>query len=181
MSLESPTRISVGLVLTASPKSLNRYIYDPIASSTRAIIGRYIATLVCFMCVVLWHLPMTPTLIIWIGLNIVGSFIELWAKALGRTPFWSNVQSRLSRPNLLRLVAFASLPLFLLAIISNTYFLSNNELIGQEFIRRVLSSSNRYFIYLMIVLYCGANVSLDYNRTIASSIDLAKMHGLRRS
>lgn len=118
---------------------------------------------------------------IWIGLNIVGSFIEIWAKALGRTTMWSKISNNLSRPNLLRIVAFASLPLFLLAIISNIFFLSNNEQIGQEFIRRVFSSSSQYVIYLIIVLYCGANVSLDYNRTIASSIDLAKMHGLRRS
>lgn len=117
---------------------------------------------------------------IWICLNVMGSFLEIWAKAFSRTPLWAQFKNRLSRPNLLRLLALSSLPLFLTAIVSNVYFLSNNEQIGLEFIRRIFGNYNHYFWYLIFVLYCGANVSLDYNRVVASSVDLAKMHGLRR-
>lgn len=116
------------------------------------------------MCIALWHLPLTPALITWISLNIINSFIEIWAKALGKMDFWARFQEKISRSNYLRLLALLSLPLFLLAIMSNIFFLSGNEQVGYEFLKRILNNTNSYTFYILITLYCGANVSLDYNK-----------------
>lgn len=129
------------------------------------------------MCIALWHLPMTSTLIMWISLNIIGAFVEIWAKALGKTSFWTNITGQLSRPNHLRLLALISLPLFVLAIVSNLFFLSANEQVSYEFFKRILNNTDSYAVYLVLSLYCGANVSLDYNKVVKSSVDFAKMHG----
>lgn len=113
----------------------------------------------------------------WISMNILGAFLEIWAQTLGRTDFWARFRDGLSRPNYLRLLAVIGLPAFLLAVSSNLFFLSVNEQVGYEFIKRVLNNTNNYAVYLLIVLYFGANVSLDYNRVVKSSVDFAKMHG----
>lgn len=110
-------------------------------------------------------------------MNILNAFIEIWAKTLDKTEFWGRIKDNLSRPNYLRLLALLGLPLFVLAVSSNLFFLSVNEQVGHEFIKRILNNSNNYAIYLLIVLYCGANVSLDYNKVVRSSIDFAQSHG----
>lgn len=161
---------------------LRRYIYDPIVSKQRSAFRRVLGMLVCFFSIALWHLPLTSTLIMWISLNVLNSFIELWARSLSETNFWQkSVKSKLSRANYLRLLAFLGLPLFTLAITSNLFFLSSNEQVGHEFIKRLLNNTNNYTLYLLLVLYFGANVSLDYNRVVEPSVNLAEAHGLSSS
>lgn len=110
-------------------------------------------------------------------MNILSAFIEIWAKTLDRTEFWTRFKNQISRPNYLRLLALVGLPMFVLAVSSNLFFLSVNEQVGYEFIKRILNNTNNYAAYLLIVLYCGANVSLDYNRVVKSSVDFAQSHG----
>jgi len=110
-------------------------------------------------------------------LNIVSAFIEIWTKTLARTNFWLDITRKISRPCYLRLLAFVSLPLFALAITSNLFFLSENEQVGYEFAKRTLNNTNNYALYLAIALYCGANVSLDYNRVVKSSKPFDEAHG----
>lgn len=143
-----------------------------------SIFKKFVATFACFICITLWHLPITPTLIIWISLNILNSFIEAWGKALAGTKLWSGLRSKLSRASYLRLLALLGLPLFILSIISNLFFLSSNEKVGHEFIKRILENTHNYTIFLILTLYCGANVSLDYNKVVVSTTDLAHAHGL---
>lgn len=152
---------------------LRRYIYDPIATSTRNILGRFLGTLVCFMCIALWHLPLTQPLIVWLGLNLVAAFIELWAVSLSRMQLWTNFRNKLSRPTYIRILALVGLPLFTLAVLSSTYFLSGNDRVGNEFIKRIFDTSNAYALHLLFALYCGANVSIDYNKLGA---DLTALH-----
>lgn len=157
---------------------LRKYIYDPIVQQPKnSTFHRFLATFVSFICVALWHLPLTPTLIMWLTLNLISAFIEMWARALGRTEFWIRFKMQLSWQNNMRLLAFISLPLFLLAVFSNLFFLSVNEQVGYEFAKRVLNNTNNYAICLMIVLYCGANVSLDYNMKFSNSVSFAQSHG----
>lgn len=160
--------------ITTSP---NRYIYDPITSDGLSTFRRVLAIMTCFFCIALWHLPLTPTLLMWISLNVLNSFLELWAKSLANTDFWFKFRASISRANYLRLLALLSLPLFALAIVSNLFFLSANDHIGYEFMSRILNNSNQFAIYLMLSLYFGANVSLDYNRVVKAPIDLAEAHG----
>lgn len=115
----------------------------------------------------------------WLSLNVVGSFVEIWVRAFSKIDLWNNITNQLSRGNYLRLLAVASLPLFLLAILSNVYFLSGNEQIGNEFIKRISNNSNYYTLFLLLALYTGAQVSIDYNRVAASKVDLAPLHGLK--
>lgn len=156
---------------------LRRYIYDPIVQSGRSMASRFLGSLVCFFCLAIWHLPFTPTLAMWIGLNIICSLVELWANAVSYTPFWSQIREHLSRPNYLRLLALIGLPMYATAVVSNLYFLSNNDQMVHEFLKRILNNTENYAIYFMIALYFGANVSLDYNRVVKSPIDLGRMHG----
>lgn len=156
---------------------LRKYIYDPIITSGGSILRRFFATFVCFICIALWHLPLTPTLLMWIALNVIGSFIEIWAKSLSKTEFWLvRVSRNMTRTNYLRLLAILGLPLFTLAIVSNLFFLSSNEQIGFEFVKRILNNTNNFALYLLLSLYCGANVSLDYNRVVKSSVEFAQCH-----
>lgn len=152
---------------------LRRYIYDPIVLSTSTIIGKFFATLACFFCIALWHLPLTPALVMWLGLNVIGSFIEIWAKSFAELNAWTRFKSKLSRANYLRTLALIGVPMFLLAVHSNMYFLSGNEHIGNEFIKRVFNCSNCFWFHLLFALYCGANVSIDYNKMGG---DLGTMH-----
>lgn len=135
---------------------------------------RFLATLVCFMCIAIWHLPLTPALIMWISLNVIGAFVEIWARALSQTSVWAGFRAKVSRANYLRLLAIISLPLFVLAIVSNLFFLAANEQVPHEFARRIFANAGNFTLGLMFVLYCGANVSLDYNRMVESSVDFAK-------
>lgn len=161
---------------------MRKYIYDPIVSSGSSILRRFLATFVCFMCVALWHLPLSPTLVMWIILNILGAFTEIWAYSLSKTEIWlSRVKENMTRTNYLRLLALLGVPLFTLAVVSNLFFLSSNEQIGFELVKRILNNTNNYAIYLLLALYCGANVSLDYNRVVKSSVDFAKCHGFPMS
>jgi len=143
---------------------LRRYIYDPIVRSTNSVIGKFLAMIVCFICIALWHLPMTPALKMWLGLNLLGSFIEIWAKSFAQLYSWNLFISKLSRATYLRLLALMGLPLFLLAIHSNLYFLTGNEQVGSELIKRFFDCSNYYALHLLFALYCGACVSIDYNK-----------------
>lgn len=157
---------------------LRKYIYDPIVIPGGSISRRFFATFVCFFCIALWHLPLNSTLKMWIALNVIGSFIEIWAQSLSRTEFWLvRVKENLARPNYLRLLAILGLPLYTLAIISNLFFLSSNEQIGFELVKRILNNTDNYALFLLLSLYCGANVSLDYNRVVKSSVEFAKCHG----
>lgn len=113
----------------------------------------------------------------WIGLNIICTLVELWATAVSCSPFWTQIREQLSRPNYLRLLALIGLPIFVTAVVSNLYFLSNNDQMVHEFLKRILNNTNNYAIYLMVALYFGANVSLDYNRVVKSTINLSSMHG----
>lgn len=149
---------------------LKKYIYSPIAGPGSSVVSRLFATLVAFLFIGLWHLPLTPSILMWLSLNIICTFVEVWAKELGKTDFWiTRIKSKLSRANYLRLIAFASLPLFTMAIQSSVFFLTDNEKIGHEFFDRILNNVNNYAIYLALVLYCGANVSIDYSRVKGNS------------
>lgn len=143
---------------------LRKYIYDPIVSSTKTIVGRFIGTLVCFMCIALWHLPLTTPLTMWLGLNIIAAVMELWAGSFSRIDVWVRIKNRLSRTNYVRVLALVGLPIFMLGLWSSTYFLSGNEQIGNEFIKRIFNGTNAYALHLLFALYCGANVSIDYNK-----------------
>lgn len=146
---------------------LKNYFYGPIARSGSSHCRRFMATIACFLCVAVWHLPLTTTLIMWISLNVLCTFAEIWARSLSRTQYWlQSVKYRLSRPAYLRLLAFVSLPVFGLTLLSSLFFLSSNDQVGNEFVKRILSNSNNYALYLGLVLYCGASVSLDYNQTV---------------
>lgn len=148
---------------------LKKYIYLPIAQSGKSIFFKLSATLVVFFCVGLWHLPITPTLILWISLNLLTTFIEILANSISNTKLWVNLKKSLSAPNYLRLLAFIGLPIFLTAIISNVFFLSENEQLGLDIASRILNNHQSFAIFLMLALYCGANVSLDYNQIVKSS------------
>lgn len=154
---------------------LKKYAYDPIVKSNRTIYARFLATFVSFVCIALWHLPLTPAIITWLGLNILGSFIEIWARTLTTFEPWKRFRSKLSQANYIRVLAIAGVPLFLLAVLSNLYFLSGNEQIGNEFIKRIFNGSNYFTLHLLFALYCGANVSIDYNKMAG---DLGPMHGV---
>lgn len=156
---------------------LRKYIYDPITKPGNTTLRRFAATLVCFGFIALWHLPLTSTLTMWIGLNVISALLEIWARAFGQTSVWDRVKQSLSRPSYLRLLAIISLPLFALAIFSNLFFLSNSEQVANEFAKRILNNSNNYAYYIMLLLYCGANVSLDYNKVVKSTVDFAESHG----
>lgn len=156
---------------------LRKYIYNPIATSTPNIVTRFMATIVCFGCIALWHLPLTTPLLMWLGLNLVAAVFELWARAFARKELWSRFKNRLSRPSYIRVLALLGLPLFLLAVLSNLYFLSGNEMIGEEFMKRVLNSSNCFSCHLLFALYCGAIVSIDYNKT---GDDRGPLHGVQQ-
>lgn len=107
---------------------------------------------------------------------MICSFIEIWAKALSNIDFWTRLRKNLSPASYIRLLALAGMPLFLLAILSNLYFLSGNEQIGNEMIKRIFNNSNYFALHFLFALYCGANVSLDYNKV---SINLAPLHGMK--
>lgn len=139
--------------------------------------SRFIGSLACFLCLAVWHLPLTSTLVMWIGLNIVCSLVELWAAAVSCSSFWLQIKEKLSRPNYLRLLALIGLPIFATAIVSNLYFLTENDQMVHEFLKRILNNTDNYAIYFMAALYFGANVSLDYNRVVKSPVDLGRMHG----
>ena len=156
---------------------LRKYIYNPIVASTTHIGGRFLAMVVCFGCVALWHLPLTSPLIIWLGLNMVAATFELWARTFARRESWSRFRNRLSRPNYIRILAILGLPLFFLAVLSNLYFLSGNELVGEEFMKRILNTSSCFWFHLMFALYCGANVSIDYNKV---GVNLGTLHGMKQ-
>lgn len=129
------------------------------------------------MCIALWHLPLTPTLVLWIGLNVISAFIELWANVVSKLNFWITLRENLSRSAYLRLLAVLSLPLFALALVSNLFFLSSNEQVVYEFVNRIFNNTDSFAIYLMLALYCGANVSLDYNKVVKGTVEFTKMHG----
>lgn len=153
---------------------LRRYIYNPISRTD--IASRFLATIVCFGCIALWHLPLTAPLIMWLGLNSITAIFELWARVFARKEAWSRFRNSMSRTNYFRILALLGVPLFLIAVLSNLYFLSGNELIGEEFIKRILANSNYFTLYLLLALYFGANVSIDYNKI---GVDLVPLHGLR--
>ena len=109
----------------------------------------------------------------WLSLNMIGAFVEIWAKSFSKIEFWTRFQNKLSRPSYMRILALVGLPPFLLAVLSNLYFLSGNEQIGNELIRRVFSGSNHYALHLIFSLYCGAMVSIGYNKMAG---DLTPLH-----
>lgn len=152
---------------------LRKYIYNPVVSFTSNIIGRFLGTVICFMCIALWHWPLTQALMMWIGLNIIAAFIEIWANSFARLRTWTNFRNKLSRHNYIRILALIGIPMFLVAVLSSTYFLSGNDQVANEFIKRIFSKSNTFALHLIFVLYCGANVSIDYNKIGG---DLATLH-----
>lgn len=156
---------------------LKTYIYVPIAQSGESIIFKLIGTVTVFICVTLWHLPLTQTLSIWISLNVMTTMVEIWARAFSETKLWLKLKNNLSTPNYLRLSALISLPIFLTAVLSNVLFLSENEKLGMKILNRIINNSNNYGLYLLLVLYCGANVSLDYNQVVKSAQHLVSPLG----
>lgn len=151
---------------------LRKYIYTPIVKVGPSIFYRLLATLVVFFCVMLWHLPLTPTLSMWITINVISTFIEIWARAIGNTGLWTSIINKISPPNHLRLIAAMSIPLFITALVSSLYFLTENENIAQEFFRRIMDNTNNFTIFLLLALYCGANVSIDYNQAVKNPMCL---------
>lgn len=156
---------------------LKKYIYKPITQSGDSIIRRIVGTLVVFFCVALWHLPLTPCLTIWLSLNIISASIEIWARALSDTHHWQSLQQKLSAPNYLRLLALISIPLFALAILSSLFFLTDDERIANEFLKRLIDNSNNFALAMLFALYCGANVSMDYNQILRGSNGLVNSSG----
>lgn len=156
---------------------LKKYVYLPIAQSGSSIFYKLIATNIVFVCVGLWHLPITPTLLLWLSLNFMTTMLEIMASTLSNTKLWISIKKSLSAANYLRLLALIGLPIFLTAILSNVFFLSENEELGLNIAHRIFDNTNNFAVFLLLALYCGANVSLDYNQVVKSSSNLLSPYG----
>lgn len=123
--------------------------------------NRILATSVCFACVTLWHLPITQALILWISFNLFCVNCEMIATLIGTTTHWRWFESMLDRAGSLRLHALLSVPFFAMALLSNIFFLSNED-VGSNLVNRLISKSS-FTASLALFLYFGANVSIDYH------------------
>lgn len=139
---------------------LLEYIYKPslqILGSSK-ILSPAIASLASFIFVGTWHMPINRSILTWILMNYICAVIEIVAKNVGKTFTFKNH----------RTIALLSLPLYIVTIISTQLFLSPQEYLVVEFMRRIGNMQDDFPLYFIMIVYCGINVSIKVRKRLGT-------------
>nr|CAH7744137.1 unnamed protein product [Callosobruchus chinensis] len=142
-------------------KFLVRHIYIPIVKLTS---HKLLASMTTFAFVYIWH-GTALYILIWCILNYIGIVIEQTCSSLNK-PDMNKSHSDWSR----RTKCFFGALLLAVSAISNFYFFGGKQ-IGDLFFQRVFTDNLSNTIILVIILYCGAQVSTELRSMHARKCD----------
>ncbi|VEN55145.1 unnamed protein product [Callosobruchus maculatus] len=145
-------------------KFLVRHIYIPVVKLTS---HKLLASMTTFAFVYIWH-GTALYILIWCILNYIGIVIEQTCSSLFSVnkPDMNKSCSDLSR----RTKCFFGALLLAVSAISNFYFFGGKQ-IGDLFFQRVFTDSLFNTVILVIILYCGAQVSTELRSMHARKCD----------
>ncbi len=137
-----------------------RYFYLPLigAFQTRGIVPRLFASFSTFCFIWLWH-GMNSDLFVWSSLNFIGITFEAVAREISRTRVIVDCASYVGVKFMTRFLCLLSVPLTMMSLVSQSFFLMGHES-GFVMLRRLfLSPSISGTPIIILSLYCFSHVS----------------------
>jgi len=145
---------------------IHRYVYSPLkskqVSKSYALVFRLGCSLACFGFVAVFHGIGDKRVLIWTFLNWVGIVLETIAFHFKKQTSFAKLRDFFGERIMQRVGGLLATFLLLMSCFSCYYFLRGVQ-IGNSFVLRILFlSTNLEFVVLILVLYCGVQVAIEY-------------------
>ncbi|XP_067009005.1 protein-cysteine N-palmitoyltransferase Rasp [Anabrus simplex] len=139
---------------------LAKYIYIPCLGKNPNLFRKLMASAVCFVFTYVWH-GLYLHVLIWSFLNFMGVSVEGICRIIESWSAYQECENKLlSKENSRRFKALMSVPLFIMAAISNFYFFAGDA-VGNIYFKRLFSGSLLANSVLFFFCYCCSQVSIE--------------------